>query len=261
MLDLLSFRWRGFALLFGAFVSLALLAAALGRPAIAAASARSSAKSLATFPTRPESLPAMRYANLSPSECRAELAERNISFQDENGQAPGVLAPVRLLGPVNGVVYRTALAAAGRQSSPWEVFDCRLVLSLWDFGGILQAHDVDEVVMFSAWRPPSKRWPEGKIADRHHGGLALDAQKFHRKNGEWLVVRDDYHGRIGSETCGDRQRPPQPASAAAKELRSLVCEAVDAHLFNVLLTPNYNRAHFNHIHLEVKAGVKWFVVR
>ncbi len=194
MLDLLSFRWRGFALLFGAFVSLALLAAALGRPAIAAASARSSAKSLATFPTRPESLPAMRYANLSPSECRAELAERNISFQDENGQ-------------------------------------------------------------------PSKRWPEGKIADRHHGGLALDAQKFHRKNGEWLVVRDDYHGRIGSETCGDRQRPPQPASAAAKELRSLVCEAVDAHLFNVLLTPNYNRAHFNHIHLEVKAGVKWFVVR
>jgi hypothetical protein len=47
---------------------------------------------------------------------------------------------------------------------------------------------------------------------------------------------------------------------AATELRSILCEAVAQHLFNVVLTPNYNREHHNHFHLEVTAGVKWFLV-
>jgi len=28
-----------------------------------------------------------------------------------------------------------------------------------------------------------------------------------------------------------------------------------------VLTPDFNRAHRNHFHLEVTAGVKWFMVR
>jgi hypothetical protein len=44
------------------------------------------------------------------------------------------------------------------------------------------------------------------------------------------------------------------------ELRRIVCDAAGARLFNVALTPNYNWPHRNHFHLEVTAGVGWFVV-
>jgi Extensin-like protein C-terminus len=223
--------------------------------------AAASGENLATFPVGAESFPAARYAALRAPACKAELSRRGVSFRDVGGQAPGVLAPVRLSGPVNGVTYHTALPEAARATSPWEVFDCRLVLSLFDFGGVLRAHEIDDVVMFSAWRPPPKKWRAGKIADRHPGGLAIDIQKLHQKSGTWLVVEDDYHGHIGSETCGENSAAPDPPSDGAKALRALVCEAVEAHLFQVVLTPNYNRAHFNHVHLEVKAGVKWFLAR
>jgi hypothetical protein len=49
-------------------------------------------------------------------------------------------------------------------------------------------------------------------------------------------------------------------SAEASELRKIVCDAADAKIFNVELTPDYNRAHRNHFHLELTAGVRWFMV-
>src|SRR5260370_25331580 len=91
--------------------------------------APSPAENLATFPTGAESFPAVRYASFDGSRCLAELSRRGVSFQNIVGQAPGVLAPVRLTGPLNGVVYRTMLAESARRTTPWEVFDCRLALS------------------------------------------------------------------------------------------------------------------------------------
>ena len=40
-----------------------------------------------------------------------------------------------------------------------------------------------------------------------------------------------------------------------------MCDAADARLFNVVLTPDFNWPHRNHFHLEVTAGARWFVVR
>jgi hypothetical protein len=220
------------------------------------------AESLAVFPPGAASEPAVRYASLDAAACTAELTRRGVSFEAVEGGARGVLAPVRLDGPLNGVSYRTELPERQRTSTPWEVLDCRLALALHDFGTVLQAHDIDEVVIFSAWRPPVASWPEGRIADRHPGAMAIDARKFRKKSsGEWLVVENDWHGRIGIPTCGTAAPPPTVASPAAADLRGIVCEAADRHLFNGILTPNYNRAHFNHFHLEVKANVAWFLVR
>jgi hypothetical protein len=41
----------------------------------------------------------------------------------------------------------------------------------------------------------------------------------------------------------------------------MVCAAVSADLFQVVLTPHYDRAHGNHVHLEVVPGVPWSFVR
>jgi hypothetical protein len=201
--------------------------------------------------------PAVRYGALTPDACVAELTRREIPFQRET--ARGVLAPVRLTGPLHGVTFRTSLRDEQRATTPWEIADCRLVLALDDFAQILEKHDIVEVIHYSMYRVPPKSWPDDKIGGQHNGGLALDAGRFLRKDGTKLDVLETFHGKIGDKTCGEGARP-HPASADAKELRAILCEAVDAHLFNVVLTPDFNRPHRNHFHLEVMAGVQWFLV-
>lgn len=216
-------------------------------------------KNLARFLPGASRTPACRYARMMPHTCLRELRRRHIAYRRVR-HARGVLIPVRLRGKLGGVLYRTDFPAKKRLTVPYEVFDCRLVLALDDFSRILRAHDIDEVRIFSAWRPPSKMWPKGKIAKRHPGALAVDMRVFKKRSGKELVVLDDFHGRIGNKTCGPDATKPDPATPEARELHSIVCEAADEHLFNVILTPDYNKPHHNHFHMEVTHGVKWFIV-
>jgi len=200
--------------------------------------------------------PAVRYGQLSQDECEAELTRRSIEFVRETGD--GILAPVRLTGPLHGVMFRTDQSAEARETSRWEIADCRLVLALDDFTEVLRNHDIVEVRHYSMYRPPRK-WPEGKIGKQHEGALALDAGRFINSAGAVLDVDKDFHGAIDAKTCGEGAIP-KPLTPSALELRAILCEAVDRRLFNVVLTPNYNRPHHNHFHLEVTAGVSWFLV-
>lgn len=202
-------------------------------------------------------LPVQHYAELSREQCEAELGKRKIDY--ERIDARGVFAPVRLKGALHGVVYRTNLKEADRETSPWEIADCRLVLALDDFATILEAHDIVEVRHYSMYRVPPKRWPDDKIGKQHNGGLALDAARFIRKDGSELDVLEHFKGRVGAKTCGPKARKVKTPEAI--ELREIVCEAVDRGLFNVVLTPDFNRRHRNHLHLEVMPGVSWQVLR
>jgi hypothetical protein len=215
-----------------------------------------STKAHLTNPSDAKETPAYRYAQLSQADCEAELASRHIDFVRETATA--VLAPVRLTGSLHGVVFRTDQSEKARATSAWEIADCRLVLALDDFAEILSRHDIVEVRHYSMYRPP-RAWPEDQIGKRHDGALALDAGRFIDRSGAVLDVDRDFHGAIGAKTCGDGAAP-RPVTAPALALRALLCEAVDRRLFNVVLTPNYNKPHHNHFHLEVTAGVAWFLV-
>lgn len=205
------------------------------------------------------SAPAVRYAQLGRAPCEAELVKRGVAFHRVDS-ARGVLAPVRLAGPLRGVTYRTELPPKQRATTPYEIYDCRLVLALDDFSQLLAKHDVAEVIHYSAYRPPSaKKWPAAKIGARHDGALALDAAKFVKKDGTVLDVEKDFHGKIGATTCGPNTGP-DPATKEAVELRQIVCDAAEQRLFNVELTPNVNWDHRNHFHLEVTANARWFLV-
>jgi hypothetical protein len=206
----------------------------------------------------PTSSPAVRYGKLDRVSCEAELGRRQIRFSRVES-ARGVLAPVRLTGTLHGVSYRTELPAKQRPTTPYEIFDCRLVLALDDFSAMLEGHDIVEVIHYSAYRPPPAKWPNGKLGTRHGGALAIDAGKFVKKDGSVLDVEHDFHGKIGSATCGPGTGP-EPVTPEATELRALVCDAAAARLFNVELTPDYNYPHRNHFHLEVTAKVNWFLV-
>jgi hypothetical protein len=216
-----------------------------------------SPKSRFAIPDDIANAPAVRYAAMTTRECFDELDSRKVSYVKESWS--GVRDGVRLTGPLRGVEFRTNLAAKQRATTPWEIADCRLVLAIDDFAEILAAHDVIDVRHYSIHRLVPKSWPNGKQATRHMGGVAIDAARFLLEDGTYLDVDKHWNGGIGRPTCGDKAAP-YPATAEAVKLRAILCEAVSRRLFNVVLTPNYNRPHKNHFHLEVTEGVKWFLV-
>jgi hypothetical protein len=200
--------------------------------------------------------PALKYAALDSAQCLAELKKRNIPFTPASA-TNGVDTPVRLSGKVRGVDIHGFEPPAKRPTSVWEIVDCRLVLALDDFAQILSKHDVVEAIHMSMYRPPPKN-SKAKPA-RHDAALAIDLGSMVKKDGTKLRVLEDWHGGIGTKTCGTGAAP-SPATKEAVELRAILCEAANAQLFNVVLTPNYNKPHANHFHLEVTRGVKWFLV-
>jgi len=99
------------------------------------------------------------------------------------------------------------------------------------------------------WAPPGTR---------HPAGLAIDVATLIKRDGGRLSVAQHFQGRIGERTCGPYARKPR--SEAARELRAIVCEASEQGIFTYILTPNYDRPHADHFHMEVNGRVHWFVV-
>ncbi len=211
------------------------------------------------YPAGADDSPASRAARLTESECFAELRRNDVRFE-KAGASPGVVMPIRLTGPVRGVSYRTDFPDAQRSKVPFEVFDCRLVVALAAWSPTLTEHGIHEVRMFSAWRPPSPHFPEGKLATAHPGGLAVDLRLFKRATQPPLDVERDFHGRIGDVPCGKAAAPPVLDTPEARELHAIYCAAADAHLFHVQLCPDHDRLHRNHFHVEVRPSVRWFIV-
>ncbi|WP_437763978.1 extensin family protein [Sorangium sp. So ce281] len=384
-----------------------------------------------------EASPAYRYANMTNEEALAELDRRKILYLKVD-HAPGVRAPIRLTGRLNGVNFHSVLPPEQRVTSMFEILDARLALALDDFAAVLSRHDIDEVVHYTMYRPnvpmrgregvdgdgehghpiahakaadsavqqakaadgaareestrqaslvepappvelgkkgaldgtpkapeerprrvkekgapeaapkekgsaeaapkekgaagaapkekgaskaepgaaskapgqrtrtiaarsgPAKKAagkvgarraarrkaagptrattspvkhrgdvalrsdaaqkPRGTWAPpgtRHPAGLAIDVGALKKRDGTWISVARHFHGRIGDKTCGEGA--PQPELPEARELRSIVCEAADLGIFTYALTPNFNAAHADHYHMEIKPGVRWFL--
>jgi hypothetical protein len=204
--------------------------------------------------------PNIDYAGLDRAACEAELVRRAIPFA-RAVETPNVLAPVRLQGPLRGVSVHSLLSPAERARSSSEIFDCRLLLALDDFAGLVAQHGVVEMVHLSAYRPRSANGCTPKYAGKQHcGALAVDIGSFRHKDGTVLAVERDFHGRVGLSTCSAAAHP-NPASAQATELWGFVCEAARRAIFHVILTPNFNAQHKNHFHLEITPDAGWMLIK
>jgi hypothetical protein len=200
------------------------------------------------FPERPESLPAVRYANLTAAQCLAELGERQIAVE----QAPKrqtIDAPVTLPRELRGVRFEFAPRPEQR-----DVVDCRLVLALDDLARIAASQQIALVRYNSIFR---NGWARGRVQG-HLGAVAIDVLELGRSDGQTLNVLKDFAGDgIGSATCGAAAKPGALGKAA--QLRRFVCALDEARVFNLVLSPHYDRRHRNHFHLEVRRGVAWFL--
>lgn len=206
--------------------------------------------------------PARAYGALEANTCARELWRRGVPFAYVDG-ARGVNAPIRLTGPIRGVDFHGE-PKSKRATSAFEILDCRLALALDDLARILAAHGVIEATHMSMYRPPGgvdANYPRRKHPSQHGHGLAIDVGSFVLRDGTRLVIERDWHGAIGDRSCGADASSPRSWTPEAAVLRSILCATVEARLFNVVLTPNHDAAHFNHFHLDVTQGVSWFIVK
>jgi hypothetical protein len=209
---------------------------------------------MVVFPPRPERLRATRIANANGKACLAELGVRKIPFV-KGPKVPTIDTPVRLTGPLHEVVFEMFHPTA-RTEKPGPVLDCRLLVALDDLA--IFAHDlgIARVRYNSIHRG---RWARQKGA-RHAAGVAIDVVELVKKDGSVLNVKQDFEGHgIGQRTCGEGA--PEPKGAPAIELRRFVCTLDSERLFNLILTPHYDRNHQDHFHLEVRRGIKWFLTQ
>jgi hypothetical protein len=193
-------------------------------------------------------------AALSDRACFRALQRARVPFERVRASVAGITAPVRVTGALHGVRY-----IASERREIHELMDCRLAVALVRFSRMLQHLGVVEVRHYSIYRPPGARAAQEQPNQRRHGGgLAIDAAWFLRSDGTRLGVERDFHGRRRRPVCGPEARVPH--DAGARLLRTVACDAARRGIFHVVLTPNHNYAHRNHLHLEVARGVDWIYV-
>src|SRR5262249_2573236 len=189
---------------------------------------------------------------LDRDACEAELRHREIAFERAEPTA-GVLAPIRLRGALHGVAAHSIVSPAYRARSQKELIDCRFALSLDDFAAALAVRDIVEVEWSSAYRTKTELGCTAKYSGQQHcAALAVDVMSFRKRDGRRLVVARDFHGKLGTLTCG-------PGTPARNELWSIACDAAGRE-FQVVLTPNWHVDHRDHFHLELTV-YDWVPVR
>lgn len=201
-------------------------------------------------PTPRVSVPRDRsVASLSEDACLGMLRAHDVAFHRmDRSEARGVGIPIRLDGPLAGITVRSR-----GHSELHEILDCRLAVALLAWAPELHEAGVVEVQHYSTYRPGARVGGSGSRSG-HANALAIDLAVLVMRDGTEREVLTAWESRDrGAEPCeGDHDEGPESAS-----LRRLVCSVAEDELFQIVLTPHYDAAHANHVHLELRPGVTW----
>ena len=133
------------------------------------------------------------------------------------------------------------------------------LLALDDFAALASSRGIVEMIHLSAYRPQSAHGCTPKYAGLQHcGALAVDIAMFRRSDGTEWNVEKDFHGKVGSATCGPRRTPPPDRAGLG-----LLCAGLRHRRARHLprdVTPNHNAEHVNHFHVEVTPDADWMLI-
>lgn len=160
--------------------------------------------------------------------CLLRLKADGIPHQHRD-RVKGVDTPVIITGPVAGIRFRSL----GRTRL---LCDCRLALALSRAAPVLRNLGVQELHFSSAYR--YSHMPSGKLS-RHAMGLALDVHRV-VVNGQRLSLKQDFQLGLGDGCAGSNP-----------VLNRMACLLKKWGLFDRVLTPDFDAAHYNHFHLAI----------
>ena len=174
-------------------------------------------------------------ARADNGSCYSELEQRHISFKKT--KKPGIAQAVEITGQLGGI------EVAGEGAL---VIDCSLAVSLDEAGRYMKALGIEKATFASAY---SRRNVRGtNRPSKHSYGLAIDVSGFTGKDLGAMRVDRDYEQGLGDAVdCVG-----QPLTQAGAVLKVLQCQLVRSGLFHLVLSPDYDDAHHDHFHLEVK---------
>jgi hypothetical protein len=209
-------------------------------------------------PPEVESSRAYRYASLDSEACLARLDARGFPYE-LLGPHKQVDTPLRFSGPIRGVTFKPTPRAEENEVATSTIADCRLALAVDDLAQVLAKHGVVEAGYLSMYRPGRVGFiPPGR---RHPSALAIDLSTITLEDGTTYSVLYDFHGRVGSKTCGDGAAKPTKDTSGAQLWRDIVCEMAGMQSFNLLLTPHYDWGHRDHFHMEVRTQIRWYLIQ
>jgi len=184
-------------------------------------------------------------------QCHRMLRQQKVKF---SALAPtwGIKYPVKIHSTIGGVRYRHR-----SNHATYSIMDCRLAVSLHGWSKILKQYGVYEVVHMRIYSPGATVRKTGKLSG-HSWGLAIDVAQFKsRQYGELNVKYDWSDQRRNISPC---IKSPK-SSQALRLLRAIVCQTANRQLFAMILTPHYNRAHHDHLHIELSPRLRKLVLR
>lgn len=168
--------------------------------------------------------------------CTDELSARQVAWK--KAARPGVANAVEITGPLGGVTVAA--------SDHVLVIDCSLAVSLAEAGRYLVALGVDHVTFSSAYARRNVRGTNRP--SKHSFGLAIDVHTFAGPDLGSLRIDRDYEQGLGDTVdCVGL-----PLTQGGAVLKVLQCQLVRSGLFHLVLSPDYDDAHHDHLHLEVK---------
>lgn len=199
--------------------------------------------------------PAVLFANMSGSDCKADVKKRGIPAEADAKAHDGVNTAMRVTGAMHGV----KITLPGKKSENG-VLDCRMVLALDALAAELATMGVARIRIDNVYRAHAKigGGKKGKTSQHAHG-MALDITAFDMTDGRSLTPPDDWGAAIGDVPCGPSAVDAPTDDAVA--LRDLVCAIGRKGLFHTLLSPSFNAAHQSHFHFDLKRDDKHLAIR
>lgn len=199
--------------------------------------------------------PAAKGLDLPPDiiACYDRLWRGGVTFElVDRKEAPGVYMPLRATSAIGGVWF----TARGGDTSH-TIMDCRLALRLLAWSDALRRAGVASLEHYSIYRKGAVV-KGGPKKSGHSFALAIDMGRLRMHNGTMLDVLTHWEERgAGDPPCPRRN----DESWSGRLVRGVVCDAVEAGLFNVVLTPHHDADHQNHVHLELKPHSDWTYVK
>jgi hypothetical protein len=186
----------------------------------------------------------------NPADCHAWLDLYGLQYE-LGPDRQGVADPVTVTTPINGMIHRYV-----SNDTPRSTFfmDCTLALSLARAAPHLRRRDIVELVDIGVYNyrcigggtPPD--CPNG--ISQHAYAKGIDIAGVTDKDGVYYSVNDDWVIDPDNEpTCSAATEPGKDAF-----LHELICALKADHVWNIVLTPNYNSAHRNHFHVDLTTG-------
>ena len=178
--------------------------------------------------------------------CLRWLDERRIRYVSAP-PAGAMKTPVKLAGAVGSLT----LAPRGRRGAI--LMDCELARALWEAQPIFAETGISLLGFSAAYNYRTRR--DSSRLSGHAYGLAIDVHVLRGRFGEYDVAKD-FEAGVG-EWLGLAPRAGAlaacigtPKTARGRDLRTLVCRLKLHPAFRVIVTPDDNRDHRDHIHIE-----------